>query len=151
MMNLQYVVVIKDSQIVGWAPTEIYSQITWYYITRRGSVIRCPMSYLIIGRRRKGKDLEVPSEYNYYCGLTKNPAFNFVILLFPRPLNKTRHLYETGCNSRQYSSLLIIQSHLSVAQASSSFLISTSKCIDPRVSHPPLYVTEVLLTYLQLF
>ena len=33
MMNLPYMAVIKDSQIVGRALMEIYSQIMWYYIT----------------------------------------------------------------------------------------------------------------------
>ena len=39
MMNLQYVAVIKDSQMVSRSPSEIYSQIMWYYITQRGSVV----------------------------------------------------------------------------------------------------------------
>ena len=33
-MNLQYVAVINDSQIVGCFPSEIYLQITWHYITQ---------------------------------------------------------------------------------------------------------------------
>ena len=43
----------------------------------------------ITGRRRKGKGLVGPFRYNYYCGCTKdpvliwNPAFIFVIMLFP--------------------------------------------------------------------
>ena len=28
----------------------------------------------ITGRRKKGKGLEVPCNYNYYCGPTKDPA-----------------------------------------------------------------------------
>ena len=32
-MNLQYIAVIKDSPIVGRTLSEIYSQITWYYVT----------------------------------------------------------------------------------------------------------------------
>ena len=32
-MNLQYVAVIKDSQIVGHTPPEICSQIMWHHIT----------------------------------------------------------------------------------------------------------------------
>ena len=44
--NLLYMAVIKDSQISGCIPSEIYSQITWYYITLRGSVVRYPaLSY----------------------------------------------------------------------------------------------------------
>ena len=54
-MNLQYVAVIKDSQIVGRTPSEIYSQITWYYKTRRGSVIRCPASVILLGEGGKEK------------------------------------------------------------------------------------------------
>ena len=77
MLNLQYVAVMKDSQIVGCTPLEIYSQITWYYITRRSSAIL------------KGKGLKVPYKYNYYRGPTKDPAlirdppFIFVVMLFP--------------------------------------------------------------------
>ena len=43
----------------------------------------------ITGRRRKRIGLEVPSEYNYYCGATKHLALIqdlaliFVIMLFP--------------------------------------------------------------------
>ena len=33
MMNLQYVAVIKGIQIIGRTPSEVYSKITWYYIT----------------------------------------------------------------------------------------------------------------------
>ena len=74
----------------------------------------------ITGRRRKGKGLEVPCKYNYYCGPTKDPAlirdpaliqdpaFIFVILLFPGPLNETRNLYKTGHNSRQYGTSIAI-------------------------------------------
>ena len=63
--------------------------------------------YHITGRR-KGKGLEVPYKYNYYAGPTKEPVLiqdPALILLqcyFPRPLNDTRHLYETGYNLRQY-------------------------------------------------
>ena len=63
--------VIKDSQVVGLTPSEIYSQIMWYYITQSGSVIHCLASH-IIGRRSKGKSLEVQCKYNYYCGSTKD-------------------------------------------------------------------------------
>ena len=66
----------------------------------------------ITGRRRKGKDLKVSCKYDYYCGPTKDseliwdPVFIFVIMLFPRSLNETRHLYETGSHSRQCSSYI---------------------------------------------
>ena len=88
MINLLYVVVINDSQVVGCNPLEIYSQIMWYYNTLRGSVVCCPVAH-ITGRRRKEKGLEVPCKYNYYSGPTKDPAliqdptFIFVIMLFP--------------------------------------------------------------------
>ena len=68
---------------------KIYSQITWYFITRRGSVVRCPTSGHISGRRRRGKGLQVQCTYNFYYGSTKHPAFIwdpaciFVIMLFP--------------------------------------------------------------------
>ena len=55
MMNLPYMAVIKDSQVVSRAPTEIYSQITWYYITWRGSVICCPASIIFLGEGGKEK------------------------------------------------------------------------------------------------
>ena len=97
--------VINDSQIVGRNPSEIYSQITWYYNTQRGSVVHCPAAH-ITGRRRKGKGLEISYKYDYYGGPTKDPTLIqdptiiFAIILFPPPLNETRQLYETGCNSR---------------------------------------------------
>ena len=68
-MNLQYVVVINYSQIVGHTSSKFYSPITWYYITRRprGSVVCCQVSVIYItGRRRKGKGLVGPHRYNYY-------------------------------------------------------------------------------------
>ena len=46
-MNLQYVAVINDYQIVDLTPSKFYSQIMWYYITRRGSVIRCQASVML--------------------------------------------------------------------------------------------------------
>ena len=64
-------------------------------------------TYHITGRRRKGKGLVGPFRYDYYCGPTKDPAliqdpaFIFGVMLFPQPLKKTRHLYETGRNSKQ--------------------------------------------------
>ena len=38
-----------------------------------------------------------------YDEVENNPAFIFVIMLFPLPLNKTGSLYETGPGLRQYS------------------------------------------------
>ena len=76
-MNLQYVAVINDSQIVGHTTSKFYSQITWYYITQRGSVICCQMSVILLeeqGRTRKGKGLVVPCRFNYYCEPTKDKA-----------------------------------------------------------------------------
>ena len=48
-INLQYVAVIKDSQIASNTLLEIYSQITCYYITQRGYVVRCPASVILLG------------------------------------------------------------------------------------------------------
>ena len=44
----------------------------------------CPLSGVchITGKRRKGKGLQVPCKYNYYCGPTKDPTF-IVIMLLP--------------------------------------------------------------------
>ena len=44
---------IKDSQIFGRTLLEIYSQITWYYITQWGSVIHCPGSVILLGKAGK--------------------------------------------------------------------------------------------------
>ena len=55
----------------------------------------------ITRRSSKGKSLEVPCKYNYYCGPTKDPVLiqnPEFIFLFPQRLN------ETGHNSRQYGS-----------------------------------------------
>ena len=96
MMNLLYMAVINDSQIVGRNTSEIDSQITWYYSTRKGSVVCCLTAH-ITGRRRKEKGLEVPCKYNYYGAPTKDQVlirdqvFSFVIMLFSQPLNETRH------------------------------------------------------------
>ena len=88
MMNLQYVAVIKDSQIVGNTPLEIFS--SHGIILHKG--LFCLLSGIchIAGRRRKGKGLEVPCKYTYYCGPTEDPvfiqdpAFIFVtIVIFP--------------------------------------------------------------------
>ena len=54
MMNLQYVVEITDSQINGWTPLEIYSQIMWYYIfIQRGSNVSRPSSVILLGEGGK--------------------------------------------------------------------------------------------------
>ena len=50
------VAVIKDSQIVGHSQYKFYSQITWYCITRRGSVVRCLTSVILLGEEVKEKD-----------------------------------------------------------------------------------------------
>ena len=71
MINMQYVTVIKDSQIVGHTLSEIYLQITWYYITQRGSVVRCLASVILLGKEDR-KGLEEPCKFNYYCELTKD-------------------------------------------------------------------------------
>ena len=52
-MNLQYVAVINDSQIVDHTPLKFYSQITWYYITQRGSVVCCQVSVILLGEGEK--------------------------------------------------------------------------------------------------
>ena len=54
------------------------------------------------GRRRKGKGLVVLCRYNNYYEPTKDPAFCFIIMLLPWPLNSTRCLYETDHNSWQH-------------------------------------------------
>ena len=82
-MNLQHVAVIKYPQIVGCTPSEVYLQITWYYILPKRALSSAVCH--ITGRRRKGKGLEVPCKY---CRPTKDlalipdPVYIFVILLF---------------------------------------------------------------------
>ena len=74
MMDSQYVAVIKDSQIVG-TPLEIYSHadhMVLYYT--KGLCHLLSSICHITGRRGKGKGLEVPCKYNYYCEPTKEPA-----------------------------------------------------------------------------
>ena len=85
----------------------------------------------ITRRWRKGKGLEVPSEYNYYCGpindpelfyfiyfiigfiahtklqINSRPGIYFTLMLFPWPLNEIRLLYETDYNSRQYGMYIV--------------------------------------------
>ena len=81
---MQYVTVVKDSQIVGCS-----------YIRRSRGIILyeglcCVLSGVchITGRRRKGKGLVGPFRYNYYREPTKDPAlirdpaYIFVIMLF---------------------------------------------------------------------
>ena len=54
----------KGSYIVDCIlPEKNYSQIMWYFITRRGFVI-CH----ITGRRRKGKGLKIPCKSIYHYG-----------------------------------------------------------------------------------
>ena len=67
------VALIKDFQIGGHI-LNVYSQITWHFITQRGSVV-CH----ITGRRRKGKGL-----WMYHV--------NILIIV---NLQKTWHLFET--------------------------------------------------------
>ena len=50
-MNLQYVAEINDSQVVVLH----MAQITWCYITRKGSVVRCQASNILLGERGKEK------------------------------------------------------------------------------------------------
>ena len=54
-MNLQYVVVINYYQTVGLTLLKFCSQITWYYVTRRGSVIRYQASVIVVGEGGKEK------------------------------------------------------------------------------------------------
>ena len=73
-------------------------------------IIRCQTSIILLGEGEKHgeKEKDHLDIASYYCGSTKDPvlirdpAFNFVIMLFPQPLNGTRRLYETACNLRQY-------------------------------------------------
>ena len=50
----------------------------------------------INGRWRKGKGIELPSEYNYYCGPTKDPAFIFATVLFPLVTKQDRAFMQDG-------------------------------------------------------
>ena len=101
--------VIKVSQIRSW-PHSVGDLFTDHMVLYYTKGLCHPLSSVchITGRRRKGKGLEVPCKYNYYCGPTKDPmliwelVFIFVIMLILRPLNETRHLYGTGRNLRQY-------------------------------------------------
>ena len=68
----------------------------------------CQVSVILLGEGGKEKGSVGPFRYHYYCeptkdlALSQDPAFIFVIMLFSRPLNETRHLYETVDNLRQY-------------------------------------------------
>ena len=52
---MQYVAMINDSEIVGHTLSKFYLQIMWYYITRRGSVMRCQASVILLGEGGKEK------------------------------------------------------------------------------------------------
>ena len=74
-MNLQCVALIKDSSIVGCSLSEIYSHPDHVVLYYTKSLCRLLYGVChITGRRRKGKGLEVPCKYTYYCGPTKDPA-----------------------------------------------------------------------------
>ena len=47
--------VINNFQVIGCTPSKIYSQITWYYITQKGSVIWCQASVILLGEGEKEK------------------------------------------------------------------------------------------------
>ena len=73
-MNLQYMAVIKDSQIFSHSVRNLFTDHMELYYTKG----RChPLSSIghITRRMKKGKglELEVPCKYNYYCGPTKDP------------------------------------------------------------------------------
>ena len=85
-MNLQLQAVINDSQVVGCTPSKFYSQVTWYYITRRA--LLCAVKCLLYYWEEEMKRLSRTIRYNYYCEPTKDLAlirdlvFIFVIMLF---------------------------------------------------------------------
>ena len=54
-INLRYIAVINDSQIVGHTLSKFYSQITWYYTTRRDCVVRRQASVILLGEGGKEK------------------------------------------------------------------------------------------------
>ena len=54
-MNLQYVAVINNTQMVGRTLLKFYSQITLYYITRTGSVVRRQASAILLGEGERKK------------------------------------------------------------------------------------------------
>ena len=66
-----------------------------------------------------------------YDEVENNPAFIFVIMLFPLPLNETGRLHETGPSLRQYSIMICrmyydINSFLCCGMRSFYIRISTS-------------------------
>ena len=69
---------IKNSQIVGCTLSEIYSQITWYYISQRGSVVHCLASIILLGKGGKEK--------------TQKYHVNIIIIIVD-----PQHLFETWC------------------------------------------------------
>ena len=101
---------ITDSQIVGHTPLKFYSPGADHVVLYYTKGLCCLLSgvYHIIGRRRNGKGLVGPFRYNYYCGPTRpsinsRPGIYFCYnAISLRPLNETRHLYETSRNLRQY-------------------------------------------------
>ena len=90
-MNLQYVAVINDSQIIGHPPSKLSLLTVDHVVLYYTEGLCCLLSgvYHITVRRRKGKGLVGPFRYDYDCRPTKDPVlirdptFIFVILLFP--------------------------------------------------------------------
>ena len=89
MMNLLYVVVINNSQIVCHNTLEIYSQITWCSNTQRRSVVRCLSSIILLEKENRKRLIKILCKYIYYGVSTKDlvlirdPAFISVMMLFP--------------------------------------------------------------------
>ena len=87
-MNLQYMEVINDYQIVSW-PHYVEALFTDHVVLCyiKGLCRSLPGICINTGRR-KGKGLVVPCRYNYCCGpkidpaLIRDLAFIFVIMLF---------------------------------------------------------------------
>ena len=75
--STQWILSGGDSQIVGCTPMEnlFTDHMVFCYMKR----LCHPLSSIchITGRRRKGKSLEVPCKYNYYCGIHKRPSVYF--------------------------------------------------------------------------
>ena len=106
-MNLQYVHCSNNRFSDSW-PQSIGNLFTDHMVLEALLSTVCLFGIChITGRRSRRKGLEVPCKYSYYCGPTKDPAliqdlvFIFATIVFPWPLNKTRHVYETSHNSRQ--------------------------------------------------
>ena len=71
----------------------------WYYITRRGSIVHCQASVILLGEGGKEKAYYYHvRRYNYYCGsikdpaLIQDPAFISVIMLV-RPTTKRDQVF----------------------------------------------------------